>query len=1175
MSVSWTTEQSSAIRAVNSNLLVSAGAGSGKTAVLVNRILRLLLEEAVPVDRLLVVTFTKAAAGEMKERLRRELVNRMNADPELAPLIRVQLHRLNHAWITTFHGFCRQLLQRHFQEAGLEPRFRVLDTPEAEQLRMLAVGEVLEAAYEAAEPAFTHWAESYSGNRTDQRLEAMILDLHSFIHSQPEPWEWVDRILELYSLPLDADNPWFIQEQRRRREMILEALELLSRAVELAEDPEGPAEYLPALSDDMLQAIRLEECLGLDLAQWKSCVESMARARLSPVSKARKAELSPVHIEMVKALRDEAWGILKTLQEKPWIGPGSRAESDLRAVAENCQVLATLVKQFDSAYAAHKSRLSAVDYSDLEHKTLGLLKSEALCAQYREQFVYLFIDEYQDSNAVQETLLRALQRENNRFMVGDVKQSIYRFRLAEPLLFVGKLAASSHEENTVHRRIDLNRNFRSRKEIINAINTVFEATMSSELGDVLYDAGARLIAGADYPAGTAANVQLTVLDMGFDEGEDGTESSEYTTAEWEARAIGRKILEVVGTPVWDIRNRGGRTAVWDGIAGLLRAVKPWLNTLSRVFSEMGIPIKAEGATGSDEAWELWVLINLLRLVGNSQQDLPLMVILRSPLGGFSVEDLAEIRRIMPEGTFRRAVEKAVAGDSTLKERLSVFLARLSAWQEQCRTGSLGRFIWTLCETEGFMDYCQAMAGGEARKERLLWAVRQADQRAARGADTPEALATHLETLVERGEAPGAADSGDQGGVRTMSIHRSKGLEFPVVFLAGLGKKFNTADLREEVLLHRELCFGLRYVDPEKRIRRGTLITELIQDAVKSENLSEEMRILYVAMTRAMDRLYMYGSVQNLEKRFGLWMKGPELFFLKNARSYLEWLIPPLLTATLEAEHWNGTREIKAGDSSLQLNFLSPSQGVGIRESYTRLAQEAAAEEKTWNLENWPWSYPWAQATHIPSKLSVTEINRLNAPANEMVPFEQAVPASGGPVRGLTGAEVGTLHHLVLQHLDLKAGLDEAGVIRQLDVLVQKEILASEDVAHIRPAWLAGLFRSEIGKRLLASSEVLREVPFVVLRDYQALGGDAAGDVLVQGIIDCCFKEPEGWVLLDYKTDSVTEDFRALEKYGWQISLYNDALSELTGESVKESWLYLMRTGDAILIPPDVNKSVSL
>lgn len=1168
MTTRWTAEQNSAIQAANSNLLVSAGAGSGKTAVLVNRILRLLLEEAVPVDRLLVVTFTKAAAGEMKERLRRELVSRMAVSPELVPLIRGQLHRLNHAWITTFHGFCRQLLQRHFQEAGLEPRFRVLDTPEAEQLRSLAVGEVLEAAYEAADPAFIHWAECYSGNRTDQRLEAMILDLHSFIHSQPAPWQWTDRILETYELPLDGENPWFRHEQRRRREMILEAMELLNRAVELAEDPEGPSEYLGALSDDMLQAIRLEECLELDHEAWKACVSGMSRSRLSPVSKARKVVLSSFHIEMVKALRDEGWGILKKLQEKAWIGAGSRAESDLKAVAGNCKVLTELVRNFDAAYDAHKSRLSAVDYSDLEHKALRLLQSEALCSQYREQFVYLFIDEYQDSNGVQETLLKALQRENNRFMVGDVKQSIYRFRLAEPLLFVGKLAASSHEENTLHRRIDLNRNFRSRKEVIDTINAVFEATMSSELGDVPYDAGARLIPGADYPPGAATNVQLTVLDLGSSEGEEGSDGSEYTTAEWEARAIGRKILEVVGTPVWDIRTNQWRTAVWDDIAVLLRAVKPWLNTLSRVFSEMGIPIKAEGATGSDEAWELWVLINVLRLVGNSQQDLPLMVVLRSPLGGFSVEDLAEIRRSMPEGTFRKAVETAVLEESPLKDKLTAFLARLAAWQEQCRTGSLGSFIWTLCETEGFMNYCQAMASGESRKERLLWAVRQADQRALRGADTPESLATHLETLVERGEAPGAADSGEHGGVRTMSIHRSKGLEFPIVFLAGLGKKFNTADLREEVLRHRELGFGLRYVDPERRIRRGTLLTELIQDAVKSENLSEEMRILYVAMTRAMDRLYMYGSVQNLEKRFGLWMKGPELFFLKNAQSYLEWLLPPLLKITMESEPWNGAREINAGDSVLQVNFLSPFQSIGIRETVNLPAQKSVSEEKLWHLENWPWEYPWAQATHIPSKLSVTEINRLNTPAGEAVPFGSAVRVSGSQVSGLTGAETGTLHHLVLQHLDFRGTLDEAGIAAQLETLVRKEILAPEDPALIRVDWLTGLFRSDIGKRLLGSSEILKEVPFVILRDYQDLGGDAAGDVLVQGIIDCCFKEPEGWVLLDYKTDSVTAPLDIAEKYGWQIRLYGDALAELTGEPVKESWLYLMRSEEALQIKPD-------
>lgn len=1162
MSTRWTAEQNSAIQASNSNLLVSAGAGSGKTAVLVNRILRLILDEAIPVDRLLVVTFTKAAAGEMKERLRRELMNRSAASPEMAQLIKDQLHRLNHAWITTFHGFCRQLLQRHFQEAGLEPRFRVLDTPEAEQLRTLAVGEILEAAYESADPSFMHWADSYSGNRTDQRLEAMIMDMHSFIHSQPDPWGWVEQILGNYELPLDDANPWLKRELDRRREMITEAFELLDRAVELAEDPEGPSEYLGALVNDMAQATRLDKALDLGAAQWNECVGAMCRTRLSPVSKARKAELSYFHIDMVKDLRDEAWGILKKLREKAWAGPGSRTESDLKIVGANCRVLAGLISDFDKAYANLKSRAGAVDYSDLEHKALKLLESEALCSQYREYFSYLFIDEYQDSNGVQETLLKALQRNDNRFMVGDVKQSIYRFRLAEPQLFVSKLLSSTSEENALHRRIDLNRNFRSRREVIDTINTVFEAVMSPELGDVPYDQGARLIPGADYPPCTSANIQLTVLDLGTSESDDVPDGMEYTTAEWEARAMGRQILETVGTPIWDVRSSQWRTAVWDDIAVLLRAVRPWLNTLSRVFAEMNIPIRTEGGTGSEEAWELWVLINLFRLIGNSRQDLPLMVILRSPMGGFTASELAEIRGLHPDGTFREAVEAAGSGSSTLKGRLEEFFALLDQWQEKCRTGSLGEFLWDLCETQGFMTYCQAMPGGAARKDRLIWAIRQADQRASRGGDTPEAFADHLETLVERGELPAGSDSSEQGGVRIMSIHRSKGLEFPVVLLAGLGKKFNTADLREEVLRHRELGFGLRYVDPEKRIRRGTLVTELIQDAVKSENLSEEMRILYVAMTRAMDRLYLYGSVQNLEKRFSHWLKGPELFFLKNARSYLEWLMPALLADASEPEPWYGSRELQAGESRLQVNLLSPSLLIGRPDIGVSLPEDGIQEGEDWNLEGWPWVYPWAQASRIPSKLSVTEINRMNTTPQGIESLSSMTPAL--PSGDISGAELGTLHHLVLQHLDLQGGLDEPGIGSQLSAMVQKEILAQEDIPFIRTDWLASIFQSELGKRLLTSTQILREVPFVILRDYKELGGDAEGDVLVQGVIDCCFKEPDGWVLLDYKTDSITKD-TVQDKYGRQIRLYENALSELTGEPVKESWLYLIKAGESILV----------
>ncbi len=1165
MSMRWTPEQNNAIHARNSNLLVSAGAGSGKTAVLVNRILRLILSEGVPVDRLLVVTFTKAAAGEMKERLRRELMSRSAAEPEQASLIQEQLRRLNHAWITTFHGFCRQLLQRHFQEAGLEPRFRVLDTPEAQQLKSLAVAEVLEAAYESDDPAFLNWAECYSGNRTDQRLEAMIMDMHGFIHSQPDPWGWTERILETYRLPLDADNPWHRQERTRRKEMITEALELLDHALEVASDAEGPTEYVTALSDDLEQAARLEDALEQGSRQWELSVEALNRSRLSPVSKARKAELSEHKIVLVKDLRDEAWGLLKAVQEKPWLCPGSRSEYELKDVGANCRVLAELVKEFDQVYGGLKSRAGAVDYGDLEHKTLKLLQSEAMREKYREYFAYLFIDEYQDSNGVQETLLKSLQRENNRFMVGDVKQSIYRFRLAEPQLFVSKLMGSSMEEDAPDRRIDLNRNFRSRKEIIGAINTIFGAVMSTELGDVPYDAGARLIPGADYPPCPASNVRLTVLNQAAAESDEAAEGVEYTTAEREARAMGRHILEVVGSPVWDIRSNRMRPAVWDDMAVLLRAVKPWLNTMSRVFNEMGIPLKTEGAASSEEAWELWVLIHLLRLIGNSRQDLPLMVILRSPFGGFGIEELAEIRGCLPEGAFREAVQAARMGGSAHSERLERFFENLNQWQENCRRGLLGDFLWRLFETQGFMVYCQAMPGGAARRERLLWAIRQADSRASRGGDTPEALADHLETLLVSGELPSVGDSQESGGVRIMSIHKSKGLEFPIAFIGGLGKKFNTADLREEVLRHRELGFGLRFVDPEKRIRRGTLVTELIQDAVKRENLSEEMRILYVAMTRAMDQLYLYGSVQNLEKRYALWQKGSERFFLKNAASYLEWLMPPLVERASASEPWDGLREINTGDTMLQIDFPYAVQALAPDNALKPHGHEDKTGEEAFELDDWPWTYPWEASCRVPSKLSVTEVNRINAPFRETVTEKPAPEAYKGSEAGMSGAELGTLHHVVLQHFDLNQHLDEAGIFEQIQLLIQNEILMREDEPFIRIDWLAGLFGSSLGKRLLSSSQILREVPFVIMRDYTSLGGDAEGDVLVQGVIDCCFREPDGWVLLDYKTDSFSESFRAVEKYGKQIRLYEDALAELTGETVKESWLYLMKSGDSVLV----------
>lgn len=1155
----WTTEQQSAIEARGSNLLVSAGAGSGKTAVLVSRILGLILEEAISVDRLLVVTFTKAAAGEMKERLRRELNSRRAADPAAAQKVQEQLQRLNHAWITTFHGFCRQLLQRHFQEAGLEPRFRVLDSVEADALRRQAVTQVLEAAYETADPAFISWVECYSGNRTDQRLEDMILDLHSFLLSRPDPWEWSEQVQRLYREPLDESHPWVRQASQRRIERLKEALELLEEAAEIALDPEGPTEYVPAVHDDIRQTETLLEAAS-GTGDWSEAVAALSRQRLSPVGKKRKEELSPIRIDLVKDLREEAWGILKALADKADVGTDVRSRMELIRAGEAGAVLADLVMRFDGAYGALKSTAGAVDYGDLEHKALRLLKIETIRETYRRHFRYLFIDEYQDSNGVQEALLKAIESPGNRFMVGDVKQSIYRFRLAEPGLFVGRLAGSSPEPGAPDRRIDLNRNFRSRSEIIETINAVFSRVMSAELGDVDYRDGARLTAGAAYPPDGGERISVTVLGPPAGVSDDGDEGAEYTAAELEARAVGTHILRVVGTPIWDVRSETWRPAAWEDIAVLLRAVRPWRNTLGRVFDELGIPLSAEGGASGEEAWEVHLLIHLLRLIGNSRQDLPMMVVMRSPLGGFTIEDLAAVRQQCPDMAFQEAVRQEQALTPDLRERLNALLGKVARWQEQCRTVPLGDFLWNLCETEGLRLYCQAMPGGAARRERLHWAVRQADQLSRLGGDTPEALADHLQALTERGELPSLPEEGAGGGVRIMSIHKSKGLEFPIVFLTGLGKRFNTADLREEVLRHRELGFGLRYVDAERRIRRGTLVTDLIQDAVRRENLSEELRILYVGMTRAMDHLHLYGTAGRFDKQFDTWIKGPERYFMKSARCYLDWILPPLLAEADILEAWSGAREIGAGTARLQMILCPETLQREVRPASTDTVEE---EKPAVELKGWPWRYPWEAETRVPSKLTVTELNRLSAGAEEQAAAAVQPTEAGRRDGAMTGAELGTLHHLVLQHLTVPAQPDEEALTAALTGLLARNIISGDDLAAIRQEWLIRFFRSSLGRRIAASDRVLREVPFVVLRDYRSLGGDAAGDVMIQGVVDCCFREAGGWVLVDYKTDGGSNPEATVKKYGTQLKLYAEAVEELTGEPVAESWLYLMRTGTAV------------
>lgn len=1164
----WTPEQLQAIVSRQENLLVSAAAGSGKTAVLIERILRLVVEEQIPVDRLLVVTFTKAAAGEMKERLRKALTRQLGQNPERDRFVREQLLRLNNSWITTFHGFCRQILLRHFQEVGLDPAFQVLGGAEGERLRHLAVEQILEESYESGDPAFMAFAERYSGNRTDQRLGELILGLHSFIMSQPEPWEWLARSADLYRQPLDDAHPWERHRLSRLEAQLTEVGQLLDHAITVAAQEDGPAEYLESLQKDASQTARLLQQLEHGREAFDAAASALEKVRIGVVSAKRKAQLDPLKIEIVKALRDDAWKQLKVLQEVAAGGDSTVPAADLQRLAPCADCLVELVRRFDHCYGQLKAKDNGLDYNDLEHKALELLKNEDLRQSYRQYFTYLFIDEYQDSNRVQEAMLEALENGSNRFMVGDVKQSIYRFRLAEPSLFVAKQDRYTPEGDGGDRRVDLNRNFRSCPEVIGAINHVFEAVMNRELGDVAYDASARLVPGAGHPPAESPVVTLTLSDLKGDRSDGDDEADlfeDLSAAEQEGRLLVQALKGAYGQPIWDDRRKEHRPALWADMAVLLRAVKPWQQTLTQVLADAGIPLQADvGADGGD-SFEVLAVLNLLKLLDNQWQDLPLLSVMRSPFGLFTAEELGMIRAEHPVGSFREAVgQRSQAGDP-LGDRCRSFLDRLRGWQRQAHTIPLGDFLWNLFDETGFFTYCEAMGGGMARRRRLSWLVDRADDWGARGSGLPGGLAEVLEQQLQRGELPPDGDGSETAGVQLMSIHRSKGLEFPIVHILGLGRQFNKADLREDVLKHRDLGFGLRYVDPELRIRRVSLPVGLIQESLNRETLSEEMRVLYVAMTRAMNQLHLYGSVKKLEARFAQWRRGTERYFMKKAGSYLDWVVPSLIQDTGSQEELQPQQLLGPASGSVLMRLVGPVRAIEPEQEPTAAPETAEAEALGWNLEQWPWQDPSPDGTRIPSKLSATGINRMS---REVVapPEPEPIRQPGAPKpEGVTGAEIGSLHHLVLQHLELNPVMDATELRRQAEGLVQRRILAESDLELLQFRWLEGMFRSTLGQRLLASDTVHREMPFVLLRDYAALGGDGHGEVLVQGVIDCCFREPEGWVLLDYKTDRFMGHHAAESKYGTQLQLYRDALAELTGEPVKETWLYLLQSGDSIEI----------
>ena len=1192
----WTESQQQAIDARGSNLLVSAAAGSGKTAVLVERIIELIVKDKIDIDKLLIVTFTNAAAGEMRERILQAIIDELEKEGSDKAELRRQMTLLNKASITTLHSFCINVIRKNFHVIGIDPTFRIADMTEGKILIQESLEEILEEEYEKAYDGFITLIESFSENKSDKKIEDLILSIYYFIQSQPYPYEWLKKSADMFDMDISdiEDNIWVKTIVSEIDVKLIGAENIINEAILVCKEDGGPEPYLEALHGDLenidLLRLKIEDYIVGNLGATDLKVQ---HPKLKSINKKMKEELflDDALQKAVKDLRDEAKKIVDSLTKDGVLDRDMESYvSDIKDFHPVMDYLYKVVKLFGDRFSEKKLEKGILDFNDLEHFTLRALESEDVREELRDTYEYIFIDEYQDSNIVQETIIEKIKRDDNLFLVGDVKQSIYRFRLADPSLFIDKYLSFDRDENSKNRRIDLSKNFRSRKEILDGVNFIFKNIMTESLGEIDYTEDAYLYDGAKYEESLDSRVELNIIEksdnnLEYDDEESDIDYnlSDLSDAEVEANMVADKIKKLIEGTTYDAKRGEFRDIKYSDIVILFRAAKNWANVFEEVFTKENIPVYVDDNSGYFDVLEVKTFLNLLSIIDNKRQDLPLLSIMRSPIGGFSTEDLIKIRvNYKQQNTsYYDALEFYIRdNEDELSERLKSFTQKLDTWNDESLYIKLDEFMWKIMIDTGYYYYVGAMTGGHQRQANLRILVDRAnqfEQASINGLFNFIRFADKLQSA--RGDMGTAKVLGEnEDVVRIMTIHKSKGLEFPVVICAGLGKQFNLQDVKGDMLLHKDLGLGPRYVDVDNRICRDTLPKIAIKSRKKTENLSEEMRVLYVALTRAKDKLILVGSVRDIVKRANKWAKKPSVYNLLTSMSYMDWICISLW------EHEDGhplrdlldidlVESLQNDESKWNINILDKMdifKDRVLEEEYKSEFKEKLVNFKREHPSDFvkdierrfDWSYPFEESIKIPSKLAVSDIKKANSSeiesANYHIPVLVKTPRFLEGVKAYTSAEKGTIMHFVMQHLKFSHNLDLQDIESQIEAMVFKELLTDEEAKLVDRTKILKFFESNIGQRMLGNKLVFREVPFVYKKKASSViqDLDTNESIYIQGIVDCYFIENGEIVLVDYKTDYVVDNVDVLvERYTPQLSMYKEAIENITKKKVKETYIY--------------------
>ncbi|AYD41059.1 helicase-exonuclease AddAB subunit AddA [Clostridium fermenticellae] len=1238
MSTNWTYEQKQAIYTKNCNLLVAAGAGAGKTAVLVKRIIEKITDSdnGIDIDKLLVVTFTNAAASEMKERIGDAISKELEEKPESKNLQK-QLILLNKANIMTIHSFCLKIIRENFHVVDLDPNFRVCDDTEAVLLKQEALDDVMEDMYDSDDPELLKLLECY-GRKNDFNVQNLILDLHRFSTSNPYPKKWLVEMAEEFNVDPNFDfgkSKWAEMLVKYVNVEITACLHNLEKALTIVKNASGISYYIDPLEHDIYNMKLILSC-----ENWDSMNSVFKTVNFDKLPAKKNKDADKEAKEKAKGIRDNVKKKVLAIISDIFV-ENKNISKDIKHVYFVLKSLVDVVIAFDDRFSIKKRERGVIDFNDIEHFCLEILTEthdnkilpSKVALGYRDDFDEILIDEYQDSNEVQEVIMNSISKKDpfpNMFMVGDVKQSIYKFRKAKPELFLHKYNTYSEEKNSLNRKIKLFKNFRSRKEIIDGVNYVFNQIMSRRVGEIDYDESEFLECAASFEkTDNDMPIELDLIDKSESKNDadliidDGDEENP-DNIQIEARLVAKKINELVNGDssflIYDKTIDAYRKVEYRDIVILLRATSNWASVYVQELMEKGIPVFADTAIGYFDSSEIKTIMCMLKIVDNPMQDIPLLAVLRSPIESFEPEELIDIRMVNKDINFYSAMklidqyfeddacEEDKIVDYTLdhislklKNKVSAFLNRLDVWRDKSMNMDLNNFIWYLYTDTGYYGFVGAMPGGSQRQANL----RMLFDKAVQYENTSYKGLFNFINFIDKVKN----SSGDMGSakilgenenvVKIMSIHKSKGLEFPIVILSGTGKNFNLMDANKSILFHSDLGFGADFIDAERRISYPTLQKQIIKRKIKLETLSEEMRILYVALTRAKEKLILTGMVNNIEKTCHRWCECTEVkeekipeYYTISARSYLDWIGGAL------SRHKDGklirrlgqinvSKYVIEDNSKWTINLYDKS--IFRKKIYDDSENDVLKYINDINLDSnisefgdevsrrLNWKYKYRDAQNISAKMSISELKRkflLSQDGDSEVIFKNTslnTPKFLKETKNISGAERGTIVHLVLQKLDLKNVLRSQDIAHQIEGLITKNFITQEEAKCVDVQKILRLFTSKLGKRMLNSNNVYREKQFIINLSsseiYEDLPKKLYEDekILVQGIIDCYFEEDDELVVIDYKTDYIEDIGDIKRKYEFQLKYYAKALELITGKKVKNKYLYLLYNNTAVEI----------